>query len=166
MLSVSFLTRSLCGLSLHSLPVTNPLSVSHPHSLSLPLSLSHVSIFPPLCVSFSLLGLALLCLYFSPVTVSFFFSSLSLARALSLCISFPPSLSTFLLYVYLLSHSQARQAQASAESCWLFFWPLTGRRSGQRQGLSYRIISTVSIMLKSMFRYCVRVGQRIYFSRV
>uniref|UniRef100_A0A669DXP6 Leucine-rich melanocyte differentiation-associated protein n=1 Tax=Oreochromis niloticus TaxID=8128 RepID=A0A669DXP6_ORENI len=46
----------------------------------------------------------------------------------------------------------ARQVQASAESCWLFLSPLTGRRSGQRHGLSYRIISCVGVMLKSVFR--------------
>lgn len=146
MLSVSFLTGSLCGQSLHSLPVTNPLCVSHFHSLSLPISpsLSHVSL--SLCVSFPPLRLTLLCLYFSPVTLSFFFFC---SRS----------------SVYLLSHSRARQAQAPAESCWLFLSPLGGRRSGQRHDWSYRIISFVSVMLKSMFRCCVRVGQRIYFSK-
>ena len=140
MLSVSFLTRSLCGQSLHSLPVTNPLSVSHSHSLSLPLCLS---CFPlSLCLLFSPLSRSLVSLFLHSVTLSF-------SRS-----------------VYLLSHTQARQAQASAESCWLFLSPPAGRRSGQRRGSSYRIISSVSVMLKSVFRCCVRAGHRNYFSTV
>lgn len=115
------------------------------HCLSLSVSLFNVSLF--LCVSFPLLCLTLLCLCFS---ILWPFLSLSVS----------------LFSVYLLSHTQARQAQASAERCWLFLSLLTGRRSGQRQGLSYRIISSVSIMLKSTIRCCVRVGQRIFFSTV
>lgn len=104
-LLLAFSPAPVCGLNLHSLPVTNSQRVNHFHSLSLALLL----VFPSLFVSpFLALFLILLCLCFCSMTLSFF----------------PPVFSVFIL-----SHSQARQPQSSAESCCLFFRPLTGLRS-------------------------------------
>lgn len=133
---------SLCACDESS--VCHSLSLTFIASLSLSFSLS---CFPLSCVSFPLLCLALFCLCFS-----------------ILWPSLPRCPAVFC--VYLLSRTQARQAQASAESCWLFLSPLTRRRSGQRKGSSYRIISSVSVVLKSMLRWCARVGRWNCFNAV